>query len=48
MKKETTKQQNAAEADKQAPAAPKRTNKTWEAFGRSKGCFIVNDPAFRL
>lgn len=27
---------------------PKKTNKTWEAFGRSKGCFIINDPKFLL
>lgn len=26
----------------------KKTNKTWEAFGRSKGCFIINDPQFML
>lgn len=26
----------------------KRTNKTWEAFGRSRGCFIINDPKFAL
>ncbi|MDO4162975.1 MAG: hypothetical protein Q4D56_01125 [Bacteroides sp.] len=27
---------------------PKKTNKTWEAFGKSKGCFIINDPKFML
>ena len=27
---------------------PKKTNRTWEAFGRSKGCFIINDPKFLL
>lgn len=27
---------------------PKRTNKSWEAFGRSQGCFTVNDPKFML
>lgn len=27
---------------------PKKTNRTWEAFGRSKGCFIINDPQFML
>ncbi|MDO4160787.1 MAG: hypothetical protein Q4D41_10060 [Prevotellaceae bacterium] len=27
---------------------PKKTNKTWEAFGKSKGCFIINDPKFLL
>lgn len=26
----------------------KKTNKTWEAFGKSKGCFIINDPKFLL
>lgn len=26
----------------------KRTNRSWEAFGKSKGCFIVNDPKFSL
>ena len=28
--------------------SPKKTNRTWEAFGRSKGCFIINDPKFLL
>ena len=32
----------------QTQAQPKKTNRTWEAFGRSQGCFIINDPAFRL
>lgn len=27
---------------------PKTTNRTWEAFGRSQGCFVVNDPALKL
>ena len=26
----------------------KKTNRTWEAFGKSKGCFIINDPKFLL
>lgn len=34
---------NTAEA-----TTKKRTNKTWEAFGKSKGCFIINDPKFLL
>lgn len=26
----------------------KVTNKSWEAFGKSKGCFTINDPKFLL
>lgn len=29
-------------------SSKKKTNKTWEAFGKSKGCFIINDPKFLL
>lgn len=34
-------------AQRQTPEK-KKTNKTWEAFGKSKGCFIINDPKFLL
>ena len=34
------------ENEKQNPS--KKTNRTWEAFGKSKGCFIINDPKFLL
>lgn len=30
------------------PKPKKKTNKTWEAFGKSKGCFIINDPKLLL
>lgn len=26
----------------------KKVNRTWEAFGRSKGCFVINDPKLFL
>lgn len=25
-----------------------QTNRSWEAFGKSRGCFTVNDPQFFL
>lgn len=30
------------------PQPKKKTNRTWEAFGKSKGSFIINDPKFFL
>lgn len=41
---ETSAESEAAEKKN----AKKKTNKTWEAFGKSKGCFIINDPKFLL
>lgn len=41
---ETSAESEAAEKKN----AQKKTNKTWEAFGKSKGCFIINDPKFLL
>lgn len=43
-----TRVNDQAAAKEQAQAPKKRTNKTWEAFGKSKGCFIINDPKFML
>ena len=52
MEKEQEKNMGAVESQNenntQTQAQPKKTNRTWEAFGRSQGCFIINDPAFRL
>ncbi len=31
-----------------AKKVSRKVNKTWEAFGKSKGCFIVYDPKFML
>lgn len=33
---------------KESKKSKKKVNKTWEAFGKSKGCFIINDPKFML
>lgn len=27
---------------------PKNTNKSWDTFGKSKGCFVINDPKLML
>lgn len=49
LKSKTTEGVNSQEAKAQRQTAEKKkTNKTWEAFGRSKGCFIINDPKFLL
>ncbi len=52
MKKEIEKTKEKilekTENNTQAQEPKKKTNKTWEAFGKSKGCFIVNDPKFFL
>ena len=56
MEKDTEKAKNEnqqAQTDeavemKEAKPKKKRINRTWEAFGRSKGCFIINDPQFML
>lgn len=40
--------ETAAPENPKKKASSKKTNKTWEAFGRSKGCFIINDPKFLL
>jgi len=45
---EEKKAQEAANTQAEAKQEPKRTNKSWEAFGRSKGCFVINDPKFML
>ena len=45
-KKQEIKAETKVEAKEQAPK--KKTNRTWEAFGKSKGCFIINDPKFML
>lgn len=47
MEKET-KKTTEAQNETQAQTAPKKTNKSWEAFQRLKGSLIVNDPAFLL
>ena len=44
-------QEDKAKAATEAPkeeGKKKKANKTWEAFGKSKGCFIINDPKFLL
>lgn len=44
-----TKKNNVGkEAECKMKVPEKKTNKTWEAFGKSKGCFIINDPKFLL
>lgn len=55
MEKETKKQEEKVleattteKKEAKAQELKKRVNKTWEAFGKSKGCFIVNDPKFLL
>lgn len=49
--KEKLQEQTAENKQKEVDAVeqkPKKTNRTWEAFGKSKGCFIINDPKFLL
>lgn len=51
MEKETKNQQEPpaeAKVNAEESTKPKKTNRTWEAFGKSKGCFIINDPKFML
>ena len=43
LKSEQTKESIAGQKQ-----GKKKSNKSWEAFGKSKGCFIVNDPKFFL
>ncbi len=45
-KKQEVKAETKVEAKEQT--TKKKTNRTWEAFGKSKGCFIINDPKFML
>ena len=45
---ETGKNKVGKETENKVKAPKKKTNKTWEAFGKSKGCFIINDPKFLL
>lgn len=40
--------QKVANAQTEKKEETKKTNKSWEAFGKSKGCFIINDPQFML
>lgn len=47
-KKEKGQSLKVQERSKTKDEMPKKTNKTWEAFGKSKGCFIINDPKFLL
>ncbi len=47
-KKEKGQLLKVQEGSKTKDEMPKKTNKTWEAFGKSKGCFIINDPKFLL
>lgn len=49
--KDKLQEQTAENKQKEVDAVeqkPKKTNRTWEAFGKSKGCFIINDPKFLL
>lgn len=45
---EEKKSQKAADTQAEKKQEPKRTNKSWEAFGRSKGTVIVNDPTLLI
>ena len=45
---EQPKKSKMEELDEEAKKQGKKTNKTWEAFGKSKGCFIINDSKFLL
>ena len=45
---EQPKKSKMEELDEEAKKQGKKVNKTWEAFGKSKGCFIINDPRFLL
>ncbi len=47
-KKETTTQETKQAESSKEQQPKKKTNRTWEAFGKSKGCFIINDPKFML
>ena len=46
--KEKTKETKVETKVETKTLAPKKTNKTLVAFGKSKGCFIINDPKFML
>lgn len=49
VKNQITEDINSQEVKTQGQTTEKKkTNKTWEAFGKSKGCFIINDPKFLL
>lgn len=46
-----TKKEKQQEKEKQVSSnqdLKKKVNKSWEAFGRLKGAFIINDPKFLL
>ncbi len=45
---EEKKREIEKEEVKESKKSKKKVNKTWEAFGKSKGCFIINDPKFML
>ena len=38
----------AKEKEQAKKPTAKKPNRTWEAFGKSKGCFVINDPKFLL
>ena len=45
---EQPKKSKMEELDEEAKKQGKKVSKTREAFGKSKGCFIINDPRFLL
>ena len=45
---EQPKKSKMEELDEEAKKQGKKTNKTWEAFGQSKGCFSFKDPKVLL
>jgi len=45
---EEKKAQEAANTQAEAKQETKRTNKSWEAFGRSRGTVTVNDPTLLI
>lgn len=46
--KQTTKPATKVEANAKEQTQKRRTNKSWEAFGRLKGSFTVYDPNLML
>ncbi len=46
--KQTTKPATKTETNGKEQTPKRRTNKTWEAFGRLKGSFTVYDPNLML
>jgi len=45
---EEKKTQEAAVKQAETKQEPKKTNKSWEAFGRSRGTVTVNDPTLLI